>query len=52
MTRLMLLRRDVLGPRFALGHAEPAAFAGEHFAVEQKDFFVLPQVCAHPCTCT
>ena len=39
--RLLLLRRDVLGPRYALSLRQPAAFAGEHFAVELKDFFAM-----------
>ena len=42
--RLMLVRREVLGPRYALSLAEPSAFSGEHFVVELKDFFVLPQL--------
>ena len=42
--RLMALRREVLTPRFKLAMTSPEAFAGEPFTLEQKDFFVLPQV--------
>ena len=39
--RLMRLRRDVLGPRYALCQADPDAFSGELFRIDQKDFFAL-----------
>ena len=32
-TRLMLLRREVLSPRYTLAQTEPSAFEGEHFTV-------------------
>ena len=41
--RLMLLRREVLGPRFAAAQAGHS-FEGEPFIVEQKDFFSMPQL--------
>ena len=41
--RLMSLRREVLAPRFAAAQ-EGYDFGGEPFAVEQKDFFALPQL--------
>jgi len=48
--RLMLLRRDVLSPRFGLAQREEGAFESEHFAVELKDFFdmrQLPHIFSH-----
>lgn len=43
-TRLMALRREVLTPRYRLAKTNPSAFAGDPFTLEQKDFFVLPQL--------
>ena len=43
-TRLMHLRREVLGPRFVLSQTQPAAFDAEPFTVELKDFFAVPQL--------
>jgi len=46
----MLLRRDVLSPRFGLAQREEGAFESEHFAVELKDFFdmrQLPHIFSH-----
>ena len=45
-TRLMVMRREVLAPRFAAARAGDggADFEGEPFVIEQKDFFALPQL--------
>ena len=48
--RLMRMRREVLGPRFALAASLPSAFRDEPFTVEQKDFFAvgqLPHIFSH-----
>lgn len=42
--RLMRLRREVLGPRYALSVEDPATMADEPFTVEQKDFFSVRQL--------
>lgn len=46
----MRMRREVLGPRFALAASLPSAFRDEPFTVEQKDFFAvgqLPHIFSH-----
>ena len=45
-TRLMVMRREVLAPRFAAAQAGGggAGYEGEPFVIEPKDFFALPQL--------